>query len=99
MRAKATVRVRPTDGSALLPEKFQLERAAEVLKAQGFDVLRLGRAGVNVEGDASIFEQELGVNVERPGGIVAKVKPKEPEHDELFDSVEIAPSPSSFDNS
>ena len=59
--AIATVRVRSaTDTAGERPDPARMERAAALLQESGFEVLRIGRFGVNIKGD----DQDQG---RRPG--------------------------------
>lgn len=96
--AIATVRVcsQTTDPNAR-PAREHLEAAASLLRRQGFAVLRIGRFGVNIEGDAQVFERELGVRLSVAStGQVAPARPRAPELSGLIDTVEIAGDPIPF---
>ena len=97
--AIATVRVRSaTDATADRPDKADMERAATLLREHGFEVLRVGRFGVNIEGDASAFQRTLGVDVSKSeNGLVETARPSHHELSRLIDTVEIAKPPISFD--
>jgi len=97
--AIATVRVRSaTDTATDRPDKADMERAATLLRECGFDVLRIGRFGVNIQGDAGAFQRALGVDVSKSKtGLVETARPSHHELSRLVDTVEIAPPPISFD--
>jgi hypothetical protein len=64
--AIATVRVRSaTDTAGERPDPARMERAAAPLQQSGFEVLRIGRFGVNIKGDDQAFQRELGVDVSK----------------------------------
>jgi hypothetical protein len=98
--AIATVRVRTaTDGKGDRPEKADMERAADLLRERGFEVLRVGRFGVNIQGDDGAFQRELGVDVAKSaqtGGLVETPRAAHKELSSLIDSVEIAGPPTNF---
>lgn len=100
MLAKATIRVRPsTDDKGQRPEQAQMERAAELLKKSGFEVLRIGRFGLNVQGDEHVFQRELGVDIQGAGSFVKVPSTHHAELSQLIDLVEVAGRPLSFDKS
>ncbi len=95
--ATATVRVRATSESAgARPDQASMERAAELLKEGGFEVLRIGRFGVNIRGDDHVFRRELGINVARGGSLVEAPRPSDKELSQLIDLVEITGPPTNF---
>jgi hypothetical protein len=65
--AIATVRVRSaTDTAGERPDPAKMERAAALLQESGFEVLRIGRFGVNIKGDEQAFQRELGSTFRNP---------------------------------
>jgi hypothetical protein len=93
---KATIRIRPSSGVAgERPAPEEMRRAAELLQQSGFEVLRVGRFGVNVEGDEHAFQRELGVHAEG-GSLVAAPQVQQHELSELIDLVEVAGKPERF---
>jgi len=97
--AIATVRVRAaTDADDDRPDKADMERAATLLQESGFKVHRIGRFGVNIEGDAGAFQRTLGVDVSKSeNGLVETARPSHHELSRLIDTVEIAQAPTGFD--
>ena len=97
MIATATIRVRPpANVSGQRPARERMERAAELLRQSGFEVLRIGRFGVNVKGDETAFQRELGVDLGQAASIVEAPRPHLKELSQLIDLVEIAAPPLSF---
>lgn len=96
LTAKATVRVTTEDGQPGKPDRSRLEAAAGKLAERGFQVMRIGRFGVNIEGPESAFEKELGVHIRPEEALVAPAQPAEPELSKLIDLVEVASVPTSF---
>ena len=95
--AIATVRVRAgADAADGRPDQAKMERAADLLKQSGFEVLRIGRFGVNIKGDPSAFQRELGVDVSSAKSLVEAPKPSHHELSQLIDLVEIADKPTNF---
>lgn len=96
--AIATVRVRAATNTADdRPDKADMERAAALLSESGFTVHRIGRFGVNIEGDAGAFQQALGVDVSKSeNGLVETARPSHQELSRLIDTVEIAQPPTGF---
>jgi hypothetical protein len=74
-----------------------MERTAELLQEGGFEVLRVGRFGVNVQGDEQAFQRELGVNVQGAESLVETPRPHHEELSKLIDLVEVAGKPESLD--
>jgi hypothetical protein len=96
--AKATIRVRSaSDAVGQRPGRAEMERTAELLQQGGFEVLRVGRFGVNVQGDEQSFQRELGVNVQGAENLVETPHPQHEELSKLIDLVEVAGKPESFD--
>jgi hypothetical protein len=62
----------------------------------GFEVLRIGRFGVNIQGDEQAFQRELGVDVSKSKNLVEAPRPSHQELSKLIDLVEIAGPPSNF---
>lgn len=96
MDARATVRVRTPEGSNQGPDRSQMERAAELLQECGFNILRIGRMGVNVQADETVFSRELGVNPTAEQSLLKTPAPRSDELSELIDLVEIAGKPINF---
>jgi hypothetical protein len=97
MNARATVKVRPeVPGTALRPDRARLEAAAHLLTKCGFNVLRIGRFGVNIEGPEAAFRQKLGVDVSGAQHLVVAAQPRTRELGDLLDTVEIAGAPTYF---
>jgi hypothetical protein len=96
MSIRATVRVKNTESQSQRPEKQAVESAAKMLKELGFDVLRVGRFGVSIEGADERFSDVFGVQVEPANGLVSKVNPKQRKLADLVDLVEVAPEPKKF---
>jgi hypothetical protein len=95
--AIATVRVRSAgDATGARPEKANMERAADLLRESGFEVLRIGRFGVNIKGDAQAFRRELGVDISKSKSLVEAPKPSREELSKLIDLVEITGQPLNF---
>jgi hypothetical protein len=100
MDAKATVRVRASEeGAGQRPDRARLERVAELLTDSGFVVLRVGRFGVNIQGDEQIFERELGVSLQGVQPMAEAPHPQSKELSKLIDLVEVAGTPLSFSTS
>jgi hypothetical protein len=53
-----------------------MERAAALLQESGFEVLRIGRFGVNIRGDDQAFQRELRVDVSKSGNLVEAPRPR-----------------------
>jgi hypothetical protein len=95
--AIATVRVRSaTDTAGERPDPAKMERAAVLLQESGFEVLRIGRFGVNIKGDDQAFQRELGVDVSKSENLVEAPRPPHQELSQLIDLVEIAKPPLNF---
>lgn len=95
--AIATVRVRPaSDTAGARPDQASMERAAELLRESGFEVLRIGRFGVNIRGDEHVFQRKLGINVKAAGKLVEAPSPSDKELSQLIDLVEITGPPINF---
>ncbi len=93
---KATIRVRSgSDVEGQRPEPAQMERAAELLQQSGFEVLRVGRYGVNIEGDEQAFKRELGVDT-TGNTLVTAPQAHHEELSQLIDLVEVTGKPLSF---
>ena len=93
MTTRATVRVTSQDGSDAKPDRGRLEAAASKLTERGFQVTRIGRFGVNIEGPEATFAKELGVKVKPQQSLVAPIKPAESGLSDLIDLVEVAGAP------
>jgi hypothetical protein len=90
----ATVRVRLGDNSASgKPSEATLRDAAARLTEFGFRVLKVGRFGVSIEGEAKEFSRILGVELEKDRPLVAEVHPQDPKLQTLVDMIEAAPKP------
>jgi hypothetical protein len=95
--AIATVRVRPeADAEGGRPDQAKMERAADLLKQRGFEVLRIGRFGVNIKGDDQAFQRELGVDVSNAKSVVETPRPAHQELSQLIDLVEVTGKPTNF---
>ena len=95
--ATATVRVRADGGGAeARPDQAKMERAAALLKESGFEVLRIGRFGVNIKGDDQAFKRALGVDVSNAKSLVEAPRPSHQELSQLIDLVEITGKPLNF---
>lgn len=95
--AKATVRVSPPNSEpGQRPDREHLERAAQLLKESGFEILRVGRFGVNIQGDEQAFARELGVHLLGQDPLVEPVAAPHRELNSLIDLVEVAGRPMSF---
>jgi len=95
--AIATVRVRPeADAAGGRPGQAKMERAADLLKQRGFEVLRIGRYGVNIKGDDQAFQRELGVDVSNAKSVVEAPRPAHQELSQLIDLVEVTGKPTNF---
>ena len=94
MLAEATVRVKAQDPAAgSRPCQEDLERAAELLRGRGIEVIRIGRYGVSVRADEAVFERELGVAVKAGEPLVADPRPRDAALAVLIDLVEVAGRP------
>jgi hypothetical protein len=97
MSTRATVRVKSAEtGRAGRPEKQQLESTAKILEGLGFDVLRVGRFGVSIEGSDERFAEVFGVQVPPSKSLVASVNPQQKELADLVDLLEVAPEAKQF---
>jgi len=95
--AIATVRIRADDDTmGGRPDQAKMERAAALLKQSGFEVLRIGRFGVNIQGDEQAFQRELGVDVSNAKSLVEAPKPSRQELSKLIDLVEITGKPLNY---
>jgi hypothetical protein len=95
--ATATVRVRcATDTAGERPDQAKMERAAALLQESGFKVLRIGRFGVNIQGDEQAFQRALGVDISNAKGLVKAPRPPHQELSQLIDLVEITGPPLNF---
>jgi hypothetical protein len=92
----ATVRVRPVSKEEEKPDRKRLERAASLLEQHGFDVLRIGRFGVSVRGDHTVFSRVLGVDVQIKKSSAAPVGASDPRLHDLVDRVEVASDPNVY---
>lgn len=93
MDVAATVRVKSAGDSSDRPDRARLERAAELLKGQGFTIQRLGRYGVSIVGKDEDFHRALGVRPEPGKALAAPVVPREAELRDLIDLIEVVPKP------
>lgn len=91
MKVTATITVKPASGEK--PARGKLEEAARLLEQCGFDILRIGRRGVSVEGEPSCFSRVLGVDAQPNKALAATARPDRPELCELLDQVEVAIDP------
>jgi hypothetical protein len=90
----ATVRVRPNEGPApARPSREALDEAAKLLAERGFKIIRVGRFGVSIAGEAATFSRELGVDVSEDRPLVESAKPRYEPLADLIDLVEVAPPP------
>jgi len=92
MLVSATVRVR-FDKAEASPERARVEQAARLLEQLGFEILRIGRFGVNVRAQDSTFHRILGVKPAPNQALAAPVSSTNPALRELVDLVEVAPKP------
>lgn len=97
MSTRATVRVKSADSQGTgRPEKQQLESTAKVLAGLGFEVLRVGRFGVSIEGTADRFAEIFGVQIPSAKSFVSVVHPQLQELADLVDLLEITSEPEKF---
>lgn len=96
MDVTATVKIRAADGSDNQPDRDRVERAAGLLKEQGFTIQRIGRFGVSVTGSDDHFSRVLGVKAAPGEALVAPVKTDKPELGELLEHVEVVPKPNLY---
>lgn len=96
MQVSATVRVRCGAADRDRPARARLEQAARLLEEAGFAVLRIGRFGVSIRGEAHDFSRVLGVEAVPSRALAAPVDPPSPELRDLVDLVEIASEPKSY---
>jgi hypothetical protein len=97
MGAKATVRVRAgADGTASRPPRAALDEAAERLAQRGFNVLRIGRFGVSIEGEPSTFRREFGIEVQDGSPLIERPSPRDAGLAKLIDLIEVTSTPVSF---
>lgn len=75
------------------PDRATLERAAKLLEQLGFEVRRIGRFGISLAADISVFEREFGVTLQPGKSLVAAVTPRSGPLAKLVDQVEIAGPP------
>jgi hypothetical protein len=100
MAIRATVRVRNRgDVVGERPSADALERVADALKRGGLSVLRVGRFGVSVEGEAEDFARTLGVALEPNRSRTVQANPREDELSDLVGSVEVTGTPERFRSS
>lgn len=91
MRVTATVSVRPDEGDR--PDRKKLEEAAKLLEQSGFDIVRIGRFGISVKGEAADFARVLGVEAAPNKAMAMRAKPSQPELSKIIDQVEVASDP------
>ncbi len=91
MQVAATVRVKAKQGEK--PDRARLEEVAKLLQDSGFQILRIGRFGVSIQGEQSTFARELGVEASPDRALNAKAAPAQPALHNLIDGVEVAPKP------
>ena len=91
MQVAATVRVKAEPGQK--PDRTRLEEVAKLLRESGFEILRIGRFGVSIQGEQSTFARELGVDASPDRALNAKASPAQPALHGLIDGVEVAPKP------
>jgi hypothetical protein len=96
MDVAATVRVKSAGGPNDKPDRARLERAAALLKDQGFVIQRLGRYGVSIVGKGEDFHRALGVKPEPGKALSGPVAPRDPELRELIDLIEVVPKPENY---
>jgi hypothetical protein len=89
MAIHATLRVFDPKGAD--PSPARVEAAAERLSDLGFTVVMIGEVGVSVEGEASDFEEVLGVPAPGPNGYSLPVHPSDVQLRRLVDLVEAYP--------
>jgi hypothetical protein len=95
--AIATVRVRTaTDAAGERPDQAKMERAAALLAESGFKVLRIGRYGVNIQGDEKAFQSALGVDISNSKSLVEAPRPPHQELSKLIDLVELTAPPQNY---
>jgi hypothetical protein len=92
MQVSATVRVKP-DVLGSKPDRAKLEEAARLLKDCGFNILRVGRFGVSIKGEAASFSDVLGVEPKPDKALSAEAHPAQQELRDLVDLVEVTPEP------
>ncbi len=96
MDVAATVRIKSAGGQNAKPDRARLERAAELLKDQGFVIQRLGRYGVSIVGKDEDYLRALGVKPAPGKALSGPVAPREPELRELIDLIEVVPKPEQY---
>lgn len=92
MEMTATLKVRPESADDSKPSRSRVEEAAEQLRAQGFEVLHVGRFGVSVRAARPIYKSILGVQLDTGKPLVSQVKASEPKLATLVESIEYAPA-------
>jgi hypothetical protein len=91
---RASVRV--VGVSAGQPSAERARIAGKQLSRLGFEVLRVGRRGISIEGEPTQFEAVFGVHPEPGKALTVEVHPRDAELEDLVDYLEVAPEPVSF---
>jgi hypothetical protein len=84
-------------GRLARPDRKTLEHAAKLLAESGFEVRRIGRFGISLAGEPSVFERELGIKPMPGKSLVADIAPRSLPLAKLVDQIEIAGMPDFFD--
>ncbi len=97
MARTATVMVKRAPGAgATRPAREIVARMAELLRARGFDVLRINRFGVSVRAEDARFERELGVRLPHGRAVSEPAHPRDTDLAALVGTVDAAPDPINF---
>jgi hypothetical protein len=98
MTVHAMLRVAAIDGGQdTKPERSRVEAAAEALRENGFEIVRLGRFGVSVAAPAGVFESVLGARVQAGVAMSAAVEPSAASLAGLVVAIEVAAPPKSME--
>ena len=71
MKVLASLRVKKATPSTRPPTKAEVERAAEIVRRHGFDVLRQGRRALTVRAEQCELEKLLGTSLHAGYFIIA----------------------------
>jgi hypothetical protein len=67
------------------------------LSGLGFEVLRIGRAGISIAGEPKCFAKVFGVYPKPGEAVTLNVHPRDAELEDLIDYLEIAPKPTLYE--
>lgn len=91
---RASVRVVADSSGKPNPERVRL--VGEQLSELGFEVLRIGRRGISIEGEPERFEAVFGIHPEPARALTLEVHPRDARLKGMVDYLEVASEPVSF---